>query len=119
MKYDPQTEAFKRQNRATWSTMTKDQKLHVSMDTDHHSGGLYVAGRYFDYPAGRSDGIFVKMHDSWGPDDPDLGPVVVVHLYDPEMSPQGDIVLYFKTGKAAADLYLNDEALVAIWKATR
>lgn len=122
MKYDPETEAFKRQNRTTWSTMTKGQRLHVSMDTEHHAGGLFVAFQQINYDRGEEylGTFYVKMHDTWGdPDDPNEGPVVV-HLYDnADVSPERDIVLYFKTGKAAADLYLNDEALVAIWKGTR
>ena len=118
MKWDRDTEAFKRQNDTTWATLTKEQKLLICMDTEHHSGNLFVAGQRVNYDVGEEylSTFYVKMHDTWGdPEDPKEGPVVV-HLYDTEVSPQGDIVLYFTTGKAAADLYLNDEALVAIWK---
>jgi hypothetical protein len=113
--FDPDTRVFLRQNDRLAQTVTKKQLADVMFYTEHHSGGLFVACRRLD--AGET--FLAKMHDTWGdPDDPSQGPVVV-HLYDANVSPDGDVVLYLTTGKAAADLFLNDEALVAIWKATR
>lgn len=127
MKYDdldPDTVAFLKQNHDTARTLTKKQVRLLCYDTETHSGNLFVAGQRINYDVGTEwrESFYVKMHDTWGdPLDPAEGPVVV-HLYDPDddsIENPSDKVLYFTTGKAAADLYLNDEALTAIWKATR
>lgn len=111
--------AFRRQNSALVEHLTKFEWRALKPHIEHHSGGLLVAGRYFDYPAGSSNGIYCKVHDTWGdPDDPNEGPIVV-HLYDPEVSPEGDVVLHFTSGVDAVNLFLNDEALSHFWKVTR
>lgn len=48
----------------------------IEMYAEHHCGGLYVLGRDLD------GGRYVKLHDSWGPDE-----CVVVHTYDPAIYP--------------------------------
>lgn len=113
---DNDTLRFLDQNDDLAATLTKKQIRFLAEDTGHHSGGLYVASKFIE--GGWNDDVspYVKLHDTWG--DPDDGPVIV-HLYDTAEVDVDDVVLYFATGKAAADLYLNDEALVAIWKATR
>jgi hypothetical protein len=110
--FDPATVGFLLQNNDLSAVLTKKQINLLSYYTKEHSGGLMVAGRYF----GSRAGSYAKIHDTWG--DPEDG-LIVVHLYDPEGDDPEDVILHFNDGKAAADLFLNDEALVAIWKATR
>lgn len=117
-------QAFRRQNDALTEHLTLRQLVSLNPYAEHHSGGLLVAGKDVDDGSRIFiDGsrIYCKMHDTWGdPDDPNEGPIVV-HIYDTEADsiPATDVCLYFRNGSDAVGLFLNDEALVAIWKATR
>ena len=113
--------AFRKQNRALTRDLTKAEWRSLRPFVEHHSGGLLVAGESVDYtdPDGVEMDIYCKMHDTWGdPDDPNEGPIVV-HIYDTNESPEGDVVLYFTSAVSALELFLNEQALASIWKATR
>lgn len=88
---------FLAQNEIAAHTLTPEQ---VAPYAQHHAGGLYVL---FDYVEG-SEGLCVKMHDSWG-EHPDK---VVVHVYDPEDDGgPNEVVEYHTTGRAAFQRFLE------------
>jgi hypothetical protein len=112
--------AFRKQNPALTSDLTKAEWKRLKWYAEHHSGGLLVAGEYVDSTI--TPKLYVKMHDTWGdPADPNEGPIVV-HLYDADddgLNGAADVCLYFTSGVAALDLFLNEPALAQIWKVTR
>lgn len=109
--------AFRRQNSALVADLTKVEWKTLKWYVEHHSGGLLVAGEYVDSDI--TPKLYVKMHDTWGdPDDPKEGPIVV-HIYDTDEVDDKFVCLYFTSGVAALDLFLNEHALASIWKATR
>jgi hypothetical protein len=113
---DAETLRFLDQNDDLAADLSKKQVRLIDGTCGHHAGGLYVAGKYVAHVVLDGVEVYAKLHDTWG--DPDDGKVIV-HLYDTEGNDAKDVTLYFNDGSAAADLFLNDEALVAIWKATR
>ena len=96
---------FLRQNDLVRDTITAEQAiaLQVGDYATHHSGGLVVLGGY------RTDGLYVKCHDSWGDDGQ-----VVVHTYDPDwvwlegqVDDPNEEEDYYTTGREAVAEFLR------------
>lgn len=64
---------------------------------EHHAGGMVVLADY----SGVKPGLYVKLHDSWGPEDK-----VIVHEYDPDDLGVDD-VWTFDTGSEAFDFFIR------------
>jgi hypothetical protein len=111
--------AFRKQNDDLMLHLKPADKNAIRPYVSHHSGGLLVVDKDVDSRV-PGEVFTVKMHDTWG--DPVEGDIVV-HLYDPaaEDVQAHDVVLPFDVGcgSQAVALFVNDEALAAIWEATR